>query len=89
MPLGTDADLFVTIPRGQYDNLIANAELMDPIRAPIQKGQKLGHIKIRLQDREIATHDLIAMQSIDKGGLWVKLTSSVGLTFHRLFHKFI
>jgi len=68
--LGLDKDLFVTIPRGQYKKLDAVIDINKSIEAPIEKGQKLGMVSIKLEGKEIISQPLIALQSVAEGSLW-------------------
>jgi len=68
--LGLTDDLFVTIPRGQYKKLDSIININEAIEAPIQKGQQLGSVSIKLEGKEIISHPLIALQSVEQGSLW-------------------
>jgi len=68
--LGLIDDMFVTIPRGQYKKLDAIVNVNDAIEAPLNKGQQLGTVSIKLEGKEIISQSLIALQSVDQGSLW-------------------
>ncbi|THB74226.1 MAG: D-alanyl-D-alanine carboxypeptidase [Gammaproteobacteria bacterium] len=75
--LGIKDDLFITIPRGQYKYLKASTTLDENITAPINKGEKFGVVTIKLDEDIIATRDLIALESIQDGGIWRSMVDSV------------
>jgi len=77
LALGLAQDLFVTIPRRQYDKLQARTELQPLIHAPVSKGQALGEVVIELQDEEVARAPLVAMAEMPEGGIWRNLVDSV------------
>ena len=75
--LGITGDLFVTIPRRQYDKLQARTEIDPMIEAPVSKGQRLGEAVIELEGEEVARVPLVAMNEVPEGGLWRSMVDSV------------
>lgn len=69
LPLGLAEDLFATIPRHQYQNLKAEINVDKNVTAPVKEGQKLGTVTVMLKDKLIATQDLIALKSVEKGNV--------------------
>lgn len=86
-PVGLANDLNVTVPRGQYDKLQASIELMNTLKAPIQKGQQVGRVKVLLNGEEVASAPVLALDDNAKGGLWTRMTDSISLVLHNLFSK--
>lgn len=68
--LGLAEDLYVTIPRGQYKKLEAVMDVNKNIEAPIEQGQALGTVSVKLNGEEIVSKSLIALQPIGEGSLW-------------------
>lgn len=87
VPAGLVNDMYVTIPHGQYDKLQASIDLMQPLKAPIEKGQQLGRVKVILNNEEVASMPLVALQADAKGGLWTRMIDNISLAFHNLFSK--
>lgn len=77
IPLGLVEDLYVTIPRRQYDRLSARSEIEPDIRAPVHKGQKLGEVIVELEGKTIAEVPLVALHEIPEGGLWRQAVDTV------------
>jgi len=75
--LGLPTDLSVTVPRGQYDNLVANTNLQQPVIAPVEAGAKLGEVEIRLGDEVIATQPLVAINAVEQGSWWRRLVDEI------------
>ncbi|RKZ78757.1 MAG: serine-type D-Ala-D-Ala carboxypeptidase, partial [Gammaproteobacteria bacterium] len=75
--LGLEHSLAVTVPRGQYKELVATTNIEQPVVAPITAGQKLGEVEIRLGDELIAKQPLIALQSIEEGSWWRQLLDTI------------
>lgn len=81
LPLGLSQDLFVTIPRKQYDKLAANMALNHPIQAPIAKGQPQGRLEVTFDGEPFTEVPLVALKDIPKGGLFDQAMDSVLLMF--------
>ena len=81
LPLGLNEDLFITIPRGQYNNLDANMNINAEITAPVHNGEVLGAVDVRLGDKVYAKHKLIALTSIQPGGFLHNLIDTIKLKF--------
>jgi D-alanyl-D-alanine carboxypeptidase (penicillin-binding protein 5/6) len=77
LALGLGRDLFVTIPRRQYDKLQARTEIRPIIEAPVSKGQTLGEVIIELSGEEITRIPLIALNDMPEGGLWSNMVDTV------------
>ncbi len=81
LPLGINKEIYVTIPRGQYDNLNANLKVSPTIIAPVQKGKQYGVLEVSLNGEAIATRPLVALQDIAEGGLFSRLKDEALLLF--------
>lgn len=85
VPIGLTEPLIVTIPRGQYKNLEAVLELEKRIKAPVQKGQVLGELELKLNDKIFLTRPLVALENDAKGGIWTRMKDSVRLSLYSWF----
>ncbi|MFK5984138.1 MAG: D-alanyl-D-alanine carboxypeptidase family protein [Pseudomonadota bacterium] len=79
--LGLKETLFVTIPRGQYKNLKPMINVKDKIIAPVLKGQPLGEVEIKLNDKVIAKKSVVALHDLAEGSLWQRGRDSIILMF--------
>ena len=77
VPVGLQQDLYVTIPRRQFDKLVARSELKPRIEAPVRKGQALGEAIIELNGETVARAPLVALQDMPEGGLWRQAIDTV------------
>ena len=71
--LGLDEDLYVTIPRGQYENLKASMNIESDIVAPIDQGDQVGTVKVTFKGEEYLGKPLVALQANPIGGLWRRI----------------
>ncbi len=83
--VGTAQDLYVTIPRGQYKNLVIESSIQPELKAPIQKGQELGSIHISLSNNIIAERPLVALSEVEEASFFKKLIDQVKLFIKNLF----
>lgn len=77
VPVGTEETLYVTIPRGQYDNLKARMELGSRVMAPLGRGQEVGEAVVSLEGKEIDRQPLVALRPVPEGGLWRQTVDTV------------
>jgi D-alanyl-D-alanine carboxypeptidase (penicillin-binding protein 5/6) len=79
--LGLKDDMFVTIPRGSYEQLQAKVELPTQLVAPVDRSTKLGTVRINLDQQTVAQGNLFALNTIDEGTIWQVAKDSVLLWF--------
>lgn len=75
--LGLAADLHVTIPRGEYDNLQAEMSLPRRLEAPLQENREVGSVKVMLEDEVVVSAPLVALHSVDRGSFLQRMTDTV------------
>lgn len=78
--------LAVTIPRGAVDNIERTLDVEKEIEAPVKAGQKLGHLVLTLNGKEIARKPLVASASVGEAGIITSLWDYAALFFHRLMN---
>ncbi|MFO7603536.1 MAG: D-alanyl-D-alanine carboxypeptidase family protein, partial [Gammaproteobacteria bacterium] len=81
LPLGLAEDLYITAPRGQRGKITAQMSLEPDITAPANKGQRFGHVEIKLGETVLSKQDLIALEGIEAGNLWQRLSDNIILMF--------
>jgi D-alanyl-D-alanine carboxypeptidase (penicillin-binding protein 5/6) len=79
--LGLDADLYVTFPRGQKNQLRTEFNLFEKYIAPVGKGNVQGSLKIVLASEDIADAKLISLESVSEGSVIVRLKDNFRLLF--------
>ena len=79
--LGISEDLNLTLPRGSFDNLSIENNIQSEIIGPIEKGQILGELIVKLNDSIIATQPLIALDTNPTGTLWQQIKDTMQLWF--------
>lgn len=77
LALGPAAPLSVTVPRGQYQDLVATTNLQQPVIAPVAAGTELGEVEIHLGEELIAREKLVALKSVEAGSWWRRLVDAL------------
>lgn len=83
---GLAKDLTLTMPRGQLEKLQAGMTFNPELTAPIQQGDVIGKVEVKLNDEVLHSTDLIALQTIEEGGLLRRFWDSIRLFFFNLFN---
>lgn len=71
--------LFVTIPRGRYDDLDARVEMHPLLEAPLATDAVVGQITIALDDELVAERDLITLSGVEPAGFFGRSWDGVKL----------
>lgn len=79
LKIGTSTPVGVSVPTAKLDLLNTKVETVQPVVAPIERGDLVGKLKIRIGEEVIKTLDLIALENAPKSGVfsrgWVKIKS--------------
>ena len=78
-----DQSVFVTVARGQAGNIKGDIERIEPLLAPIQAGQRIGILRVRLGDKVLAERAVLAQAAVDEAGLVGRLWDTLRLKFSR------
>lgn len=76
---GFTDDVFVSVVRGQASRVRGEIERVEPLIAPVTKGQPIGTLRVRFDDRLLAEQPLVALERIDEAGWWGRMLDSVRL----------
>lgn len=77
LTVGLTDGLAVTVPRGQYKSLAVTTHIQTPVVAPINTGETVGHIEVKLGDTLISQHPIAALKSVEAGSWWRRLWDHV------------
>ncbi len=80
--LGVAEPLTVTLGRNQFDELQSSIALENStLEAPIEQGTRLGTLTYTLDGKPVVEAPLVALETIQEGGLWNNLKDSVMMYF--------
>lgn len=83
---GLANDLTLTLPRGQMDKLQAGLTFNPELTAPIQQGDVVGKVEVNMDGQVLQSTDLIALETVEEGGLFRRFWDSIQLFFFNLFN---
>lgn len=83
--LGITEEVYVTIPRGQASAMAATVDVEEIIRAPLENGQIMGVVNVVLDNNLYYTGDVVAMQAIERAGVFKRFVDWLTLFFTNLF----
>ncbi len=77
--LGLSEDLYVTLPRGAYDELESVQNIPAQLIAPVAQGQPLGELVVRLGDEQLVSAPLRALEDNPEGSFWQRSVDAIKL----------
>ncbi len=86
LKVGLTEALAITIPRGQSDQLQAVLDLDKVIKAPVNKGQQFGSVKVMLNNEVVAEAPVVALESVNEAGLLQRIWDAIALFFYNLIN---
>lgn len=80
-PLGLPEDLYITVPRGSYDNVSSVLNMPSVLVAPVAQGQPLAELQVSLNGVQLVNEPLRALQGNPSGSIWQRTVDGVMLWF--------
>jgi len=77
IPVGLGEEVFLTLPRGTYDDISVQVDINPDLWAPVRLGAQVGDIQILLNDSIIYENTLNALNSSEDAGYWQMLKDYV------------
>ncbi|MBS9404003.1 D-alanyl-D-alanine carboxypeptidase [Halomonas sp. TRM85114] len=87
--VGVSQDIHMTVPRARNDELAAHLDLRPDLMAPISAGDSVGTLEVRLGDEVVGERSLVALESIEEGGIFKRLFDQVQRFFTNLFSNLV
>ena len=79
--LGLPEDLYITIPRGSYDDVESVLNIPAILEAPVANGQPLAELQVNLHDKNLINTSLRALDENPEGSIWQRTRDGVKLWF--------
>ena len=79
--LGLERDLYITIPRGRYDQVDSLVNMPTLLMAPVNEGQAIAELEVSLDGEKLVTEPLRALSANPEGSMWQRTRDSVMLWF--------
>ena len=78
---GLDRDLYLTIPRGRYNELAPSMDIPPQMIAPLEPHANAGQIRVALDGEVLAERPLLTLSAVEPGSLWRRMVDTVELWF--------
>lgn len=75
--VGLAKDLYITIPRGEYDNLKSTMNIKRSIFAPVAQHEVLGQLVVELNGEIVREEPLIAFDAVERGNVLQRVIDHV------------
>lgn len=87
--IGVDEEVYMTLPRNRNDELRARLNMNNDLNAPISMGDDVGALEVVLGDEVVGERRLVALESVEEGGLFKRLIDQVRRFFSGLLSNFL
>ena len=78
--LGADGGLYVSVPKGEGDKLKTNVQRIDPLVAPLTRGQRVGKIQVTTAGGSVvADVPLVVMEPVELAGIFGRTWDAIRL----------
>jgi D-alanyl-D-alanine carboxypeptidase (penicillin-binding protein 5/6) len=78
---GFVADQYVTLPKSQAQKLKLTMEAVEPLVAPVTRGQPVGAVKVTLEGKPVGEYPLVALADVAPASMFGRLWDAVRLWF--------
>jgi len=82
--LGLTAPVYVTIPRGRYNDLKAETDVARVVKAPFDVGAEFGQLHVTLDDKDVVKAPLTTLTAVEEAGWFKRLWQHIYLFFREL-----
>lgn len=76
---GFTSDIALSLPRGAGERLKATIESMQPLLAPIAPGQRVGTLRVTLDDKPLGDYPVLALEAIGVANIFGRAWDSMRL----------
>jgi D-alanyl-D-alanine carboxypeptidase (penicillin-binding protein 5/6) len=81
--LGAAHSLKLTLSRYTLNDVVVQKDFVGSITAPVSQGQELGTARVIMQDKELASVPLVALETIERAGPIKLIVQTIRLSFIR------
>ena len=79
--LGVPDDLYITFPRGKFNDIESAVNMPAILMAPIAEGQPVAQLQVTLGENTLVNQPLRALQENPNGSFWQRTRDTVALWF--------
>lgn len=78
-------DLYITVPQGQQGFLNTQIQIDPLLKAPIERGQKIGTLTVTLNNELVSEKPIVALETVERGNIWQRFVDWLKMFFKNLF----
>ncbi len=78
---GFVADQYVTLPKGQATQLKLTLEAVEPLVAPVTRGQRVGKVAVTLDAKPVGEYPLVALADVPSASIFGRAWDTIRLWF--------
>ena len=78
---GFVTDQYLTLPKGKADKLALSMIAVEPLVAPVSKGQRLGTVRVALEGKTMAEFPLVALDDVPIANIFNRAWDTIRLWF--------
>jgi len=71
--VGTEADIYITLPKSDVNKVEAELVYNSDLMAPIKTGQVVGEVIYTVAGKQVAKSELTALESVEQGGIFKRI----------------
>jgi D-alanyl-D-alanine carboxypeptidase (penicillin-binding protein 5/6) len=76
---GFDQEVLVSVPKAQIAQLKADIERTTPLVAPLEKGQRIGTLRVKMGDQVLLERPVLALEPVAQAGFFGRLWDTIRL----------
>lgn len=84
LSVGFTTDFVMSLPKESADKIQVTLESRQPLVAPIEKGQEVGVLSLRIDGEQIGQYPVLALQDVPVAGFFGRLWDAIVMLFKRL-----
>jgi D-alanyl-D-alanine carboxypeptidase (penicillin-binding protein 5/6) len=85
LSVGVSKAVHVTVPRDRREEMTTDIVIQQDLQAPIQEGQVVGQMTVKLGNEVVDQRDLLALEPMEEGGFFKRLIDIILRFFTNLF----
>lgn len=84
VPVGFLDDFVMSLPKNQSERLEASLSSRQPLLAPVQKGQEVGHLTLTVDGQVVGDYPVVALEDVGVAGFFGRLWDALRLWIKEL-----
>ncbi|MCL2161541.1 MAG: D-alanyl-D-alanine carboxypeptidase [Betaproteobacteria bacterium] len=82
--VGFTHDLIMSLPKGSANKIESTLESMQPVFAPLKRGQKIGTLTLTVDEKPYKSYPVVALADVPQAGFFGRMWDAIMLWFKNL-----